>query len=93
MINSFADSETQKVFNGEFSRKLPQDIQRTARRKLLWLHNAVELRDLWSTPGNRLEKLTGERAEQYSIRINNQWRICFFWKNNNAENVEVVDYH
>jgi proteic killer suppression protein len=93
MIGSFASEETEKIFRGELSRKLPRDIQRTARRKLLYLDDAEDLNDLLAPPGNRLEKLKGNRVEQYSIRINDQWRICFQWANNQAHAVEIVDYH
>ncbi|MCS7059973.1 MAG: type II toxin-antitoxin system RelE/ParE family toxin [Thermoflexales bacterium] len=72
---------------------MPVDIQRTARRKLLYLDKAENLQDIQSVPGNRLEKLKGDRAGQYSIRINDQWRICFEWVVNKARNVEIVDYH
>ena len=75
------------------STKLPKDIQRTARRKLLYLDDADDLQDLLAPPGNRLEKLKGDRAGQHSIRINDQWRICFVWVGNKANNVEIVDYH
>lgn len=93
MIKSFASKETEKVFRGELSRKLPVDIQRTARRKLLYLNDAEGLQDLQTVPGHRFEKLKGDRAGQYSIRINDQWRICFEWRDDKAWNVEVVDYH
>jgi proteic killer suppression protein len=93
MIESFASDETQKIFLGQISRKLPKDIQRTARRKLIYLDDAEDLQDLLAPPGNRLEKLTGDRAGQHSIRINDQWRICFTWSDNKAKNVEIVDYH
>ncbi len=93
MIESFASAETQKIFLGEISRKLPKDIQRTARRKLIYLDDAEDLQDLLAPPGNRLEKLKGGRTGQYSIRINDQWRICFTWSDNKAKNVEIVDYH
>ena len=93
MIESFACKETEKIFRGFVSRKLPRDIQRTARRKLLYLHDAKDLNDLLAPPGNRLEKLRGNRAGQYSIRINEQWRICFRWQNGYAFEVEIVDYH
>lgn len=93
MIGSFASGETEKIFRGEISRKLPRDIQRAARRKLLYLDDAEDLNDLLSPPGNRLEKLKGDRAGQYSIRINDQWRICFKWANNQAHDVEILDYH
>ncbi|MBJ7901584.1 MAG: plasmid maintenance system killer family protein [Cyanobacteria bacterium RI_101] len=93
MIKSFADSETEKVYCGELSRKLPPDIQKTARRKLIYLDEADTLQDLLAPPGNRLELLKGDRAGQHSIRINAQWRICFFWKQAHAYNVEIIDYH
>lgn len=93
MIENFADTETEKVFRGIVSKKLPRDIQKTARRKLLYLHDAENVQDLLAPPGNRLEKLHGDRAGQYSIRINDQWRICFEWHQDRAREVEIVDYH
>ena len=93
MIGSFASKETKSIFDGQVSRKLPRDIQQTARRKLLYLHDAEDLRDLRAPPGNRLEKLHGDREGQYSIRINDQWRICFHWEGDRALDVEIVDYH
>jgi len=93
VITSFACRETEKIFRGRVSRKLPRDIQKTARRKLLYLHEAEDLNDLLAPPGNRLEKLRGDRSGQYSIRINDQWRICFRWEDNRAFDVEIVDYH
>ena len=93
MIESFASAETEKIYRGQVSTKLPRDIQRTARRKLLYLDDAEDLRDLLAPPGNRLEKHKGKRAGQYSIRVNDQWRICFEWLGNKAKNVEIVDYH
>ena len=93
MIESFASDETEKIFRGKTSAKLPKDIQRTARRKLLYLDDAEDLQDLLAPPGNRLEKLKSDRAGQHSIRINDQWRICFKWSDNKAKNVEIVDYH
>ena len=93
MIESFASDETKKIFLGQTSTKLPKDIQRTARRKLLYLDDADDLQDLLAQPGNRLEKLKGDRAGQHSIRINDQWRIWFVWVGINAKNVEIVDYH
>ena len=93
MIESFADVETERIFQGSVSRKLPSDIQRTARRKLMYLHTAKDVRDLLAPPGNRLEELRGSRSGQYSIRINDQWRICFRWVNAGARDVEIVDYH
>ena len=93
MIESFASEETEKIFLGQVSRKLPQEIQRTARRKLLYIDSAEGLQDLQAPPGNRLERLKGDRVGQYSIRINDQWRICFEWVGGKAINVEIVDYH
>jgi len=93
MIKSFAEKETEKVFNREFSKKLPPDIQRAARRKLEVLNAAETLQDLRIPPSNRLEKLSGSRKGQHSIRINDQWRICFVWKETDAHNVEIADYH
>jgi len=93
MIETFASEETEKIYNCERSRKLPVDIQRIARRKLVYLNDAENLRDIRAVPGNRFEELKGNRAGQFSIRINDQWRICFNWVANNARNVEIVDYH
>jgi proteic killer suppression protein len=93
MIKSFADKESEKVFGREFSRKLPTDIQRIARRKLEILDAAESLNDLRVPPSNRLEKLKSARGEQHSIRINDQWRICFTWRGEDAYAVEIVDYH
>jgi toxin HigB-1 len=93
VIASFADPEAERIFQGFVSRKLPMSMQRVARRKLLYLHEAEDLRDLLSPPGNRLEALRGNREGQYSIRINDQWRICFVWREGEARSVEVVDYH
>jgi proteic killer suppression protein len=93
VIESFASDETKEIFLGTISTKLPKDIQRTARRKLIYIDDAEDLQDLLAPPGNRLEKLRGKRAGQYSIRINDQWRICFEWVDNKARNVEIVDYH
>lgn len=95
MIESFESKETEKVFLGQISKKLPLEIQRTARRKLLYLDGAKDLQDLQAPPGNKLEKLKGDRAGQYSIRINDQWRICFEWPEGSTGpvNVEIVDYH
>ena len=93
MITAFACGETERVFRGQRSRKLPPDIQNTARRKLEYLHRARTLRDLLAPPGNRLEGLQGDRSGQHSIRVNDQWRICFVWHSGNAEQVEIVDYH
>jgi proteic killer suppression protein len=93
MIESFASKETEKIFLGHISKKLPLEVQRTARRKLIYLDDAEDLIDLQAPPGNKLEKLKGNRSGQYSIRINDQWRICFEWTGNKARNVEIVDYH
>jgi len=93
MIKTFRDAETEKVFRRQFSRRLPPAIQQTALRKLRMLNNAVTLEDLRVPPANHLEKLFGDRAGQYSIRINNQWRLCSDWHDNNAYNVEITDYH
>jgi proteic killer suppression protein len=93
VILSFASEETHKIYLGQVSKKLPLDIQRTARRKLLYIDSAEDLQDLQAPPGNRLEMLKGDRAGQYSIRINDQWRICFTWIGGKAMNVEIIDYH
>jgi proteic killer suppression protein len=93
MIKSFKSRETEKVFQRNFSRKLPQNIQNNAYRRLAFLHSAKELKDLLIPPSNRLEKLVGDRKDQYSIRINDQWRICFRWHDGNAYEVEIIDYH
>jgi len=93
VIVSFKCKETEKIWNQERSRRFPVAIQRIALRKLFMLHRAKELQDLRIPPANRLEKLKGDRIGQYSIRINDQWRICFIWSNANASDVEIVDYH
>ncbi|WP_129127124.1 type II toxin-antitoxin system RelE/ParE family toxin [Geomonas oryzae] len=93
MIISFKDKEAEKLFNGKFSAKLPQDIQRTAATKLAILHAVTALETLRAPPSNYLEALRGDRQGQYSIRINRQWRICFTWDEGNAADVEIVDYH
>ncbi len=93
MIKTFADKETEKLFRRIFSKKLPQDIQLAARMKLEILDAAEVLQDLRIPPGNRLERLSGNREGQYSIRVNDQWRICFTWHQENAYDVEIVDYH
>jgi len=93
MIKTFASKETEKLFSRQITLKLPVEIQRTALRKLLQIHAAVELEFLKIPPGNRLEALKGKRAGQYSIRINGQWRICFCWRDGDAYDVEIVDYH
>jgi toxin HigB-1 len=93
VIKSFRDKETEKVYFRERSAKLPGDIQQIALRKLRMINNAQNIYDLKIPPSNRLEKLAGNRKGQYGIRINDQWRICFVWKDNNAYNVEITDYH
>ncbi|MBI5892197.1 MAG: type II toxin-antitoxin system RelE/ParE family toxin [Deltaproteobacteria bacterium] len=93
MIKSFASRETEKIFNREFSRKIPQAIHQTARRKLEILDAAEALQDLRIPPSNHLEKLSGDRKGQYSIRINIQWRICFEWQDGDVYKVEIADYH
>ena len=93
MIRSFACPETERLFNDETSRRLSTQIQRAARRKLLLLHQAGRLEDLRALSGNRLEALKGDRNGQHSIRINDQWRICFRWEAGDAHGVEIVDYH
>jgi proteic killer suppression protein len=93
VIRSFKDKETQKIFERQRLRKLPSDIQQVALRKLRMVHRAQTLQDLRVPPANSLERLVGDRAGQHSIRVNNQWRICFEWHNGDAFNVEIVDYH
>jgi proteic killer suppression protein len=93
VIKSFKDAETEKIYHRERSRKLPSDIQQVALRKLRMINNAINLNDLRIPPANRLEKLVGVREGQYSIRINDQWRICFEWRNGDALSVEITDYH
>ena len=93
MIKAFKDSETEKIYSRERSRKLPSDIQQVALRKLRMINNAKNINDLRIPPANRLEKLSGNRAGQYSIRINDQWRVCFTWKDGDAVGVEITDYH
>lgn len=93
MIRSFANKETKKIYNQIFSKKLPHDIQRIALRKLIMVDNAKTLEDLKVPPANRLEKLHGDREGQYSIRINDQFRICFNFESGDASNVEITDYH
>lgn len=93
MIQDFCDKETEKIWKGKGSRRFPADIQRIALRKLTQLSAAEALSDLRVPPGNRLEALKGDLAGQHSIRINDQWRICFVWKDGHAHAVEIVDYH
>ena len=93
MIKSFAEADTAALFQGQGVRRLSPQIQRLALRKLLLLDAAEALQDLRAPPGNRLERLQGDRAGQYSIRINDQWRLCFEWRDSDAYAVEVTDYH
>jgi proteic killer suppression protein len=92
-IKNFTDKEAAKLFDGQFSRKLPRHIQRRGMRRLAQLNGAAELQDLKLPPSNRLEQLQGDRKGQFSIRINQQYRLCFIWKSGNAHDVEIVDYH
>ena len=93
MIQSFKCKETEKIWNQNYSKKFSDNIQRIALRKLFMIQRAKELKDLLAPPANRLEKLKGDRKAQYSIRINDQYRICFRWEDSNAYDIEIVDYH
>lgn len=93
MIISFGSKETEKIWKGERSNKIPSEIQLIGRRKLRMLNNSQSIIDLRIPPSNRLEKLSGKLSDFYSIRINNQWRIIFKWENNHASEVEIIDYH
>jgi len=93
MIASFHDNESREICEGKFSRRLPTQIQAVARRKLRMLNNSRRIDDLRIPPQNRLEKLSGDRDGQWSIRINDQWRICFAWNDGTASRVEICDYH
>lgn len=93
MIKNFKDAETQKIYQRQRSGKLPSDIQQVALRKLRMINNSFSINDLRVPPANRLEKLSGNRAGQWSIRINDQWRICFRWEGSDAIDVEITDYH
>lgn len=93
MIKSFKNEETESVYLRRRSRKLPPDLQQVALRKLRMLNNAVVMEDLRSPPGNHLERLSGNRSGQHSIRINEQWRVCFVWRGSDAYEVEITDYH
>ncbi|WKK87696.1 type II toxin-antitoxin system RelE/ParE family toxin [Marivirga arenosa] len=93
MIKSFGSKETEKIWNGERSKKLPNEIQNIARRKLRMINNSQDLQDLRIPPSNRLEKLGGNLKEFYSIRVNKQWRIIFKWENGNCFEIEITDYH
>lgn len=93
MIVSFGDKETEKIWNGEVSKKLPREIQDTARRKMRMINNSIDLNDLKVPPANRLEKLKGNLKDYHSIRINKQWRIIFKWQQGNAFEISITDYH
>ena len=93
MILSFGSKETEKIWNGARSRKFPIEIQDIARRKLRMLNNSIDISDLRIPPANRLEKLSGNLKDFYSIRINKKWRVIFHWSNGNASKVEIIDYH
>jgi toxin HigB-1 len=93
MIKEFGDKETEIIWNGIRSKKLPVEMQNVARRKLRMLNNAQDINDLKIPPANRLEKLKGELTDYFSIRINNQWRLIFRWMNNDAFDVKIIDYH
>lgn len=93
MITSFHNEATEQVWRGVFTKKLPNQIQEVARRKLRMLNNARVIDDLRIPPNNRLEILGGDRLGQWSIRVNDQWRVCFVWNDGNAERVEICDYH
>lgn len=93
MIKSFGNRDTEKIWSGEYSRAFSQDIQEITRRKLRMLNSSTDLIDLRVPPSNKLEKLKGNLREYYSIRVNNQWRVIFNWYQNNAYQVELIDYH
>jgi proteic killer suppression protein len=93
VIKSFKESETERIFHRQRSRRLPPDIQQVALRKLRMLNNAFSLGDLRSPPANHLQKLAGDRTGHYSIRINDQWRVCFEWRDGDVYNAEIIDYH
>jgi proteic killer suppression protein len=93
VIKTFKDDETQKIYQRQRSHKLPSDIQQVALRKLRMINNSVSINDLRVPPANHLEKLSGDRAGQWSIRINDQWRVCFRWESSDAYDVEIADYH
>lgn len=93
MIKSFGNSAAKAAWERRFAKGIPNDIMKVANRKLVQINSAVQLSDLRAPPGNRLEKLSGDRAGQHSIRVNDQWRICFRWSEGDAHQVEIVDYH
>jgi proteic killer suppression protein len=93
MIRSFANKAAESIFNGDFARRIDPKVQQRAREKLMYINAAVSLKDLQVPPGNRLEPLVGDRLGQHSIRVNDQWRICFRWEGKDAFDVEITDYH
>jgi proteic killer suppression protein len=93
MITSFRDEATESIWKGKFTKKLPSQIQAVARRKLRMINSARQINDLRIPPNNRLELLSGDRAGQWSIRVNDQWRVCFVWNDGQAAEVEICDYH
>jgi len=93
VIGNFSCKETEKIWNQEYSKKFPVDIQEIALRKLFMLHRAIDINDLKVPPGNRLEKLKRNMKDYYSIKVNSQWRICFQWNNGRSINVRLLDYH
>ena len=93
MLKSFGSKETEKIWNGVRSSKIPIEIQKAGRRKLRMINNSIDLNDLRIPPSNRLEKLSGNLKDFYSIRINDQWRIIFIWQAGHAQEVEIIDYH
>jgi len=93
VLKSFADKETRKIWNEEYSKRLPPEIQQRALIKLAMINHAIDINDLRIPPANRLEASKGDRSGQFSIRINQQWRICFRWENGHAHEVEITDYH
>jgi len=93
VIHSFKDKDTEKIWDQVFIKKIPRDVQKIGLRKLILIHRAKILNDLRIPPGNKLESLSGDRKGQHSIRINDQWRICFYWNGGNITNVEITDYH
>lgn len=93
MIRSFGDRDTERIWQEQFVKSIDRTVQRATLRKLEMLHAAVVVEDLRIPPGNRLERLKGDRRGQHSIRVNDQWRICFVWKDGGADDVELVDYH
>lgn len=93
MIRSFGNKETELIWYGQYAKRVDRSIQRTVLRKLELIHAAKNVKDLRIPPGNRLERLVGDRRGQYGIRVNAQWRLCFVWRDGGAEGVELVDYH